>query len=61
MLAIVKPETVVACQLGFRLFWTWKVQRGRPGRRVVSREARARQPSHFCGNYVYGASAGLRR
>jgi putative transposase len=40
-LAIVQPETVLAWhRAGFRLFWTWKVQRGRPGRPVVSREAR---------------------
>jgi len=41
-LAIVKPETVVAWhRVGFRLFWTWKVRRGQPGRPVVSREIRA--------------------
>src|SRR5215470_81661 len=40
-LAIVKPETVLAWhRVGFRLFWTWKVRRGRPGRPVVSREVR---------------------
>ena len=40
-LAIVQPETVLAWhRAGFRLFWTWKVQRGRPGRPVVSREIR---------------------
>jgi transposase InsO family protein len=38
-LAIVKPETVLAWhRAGFRLFWTWKVQRGRPGRPVASHE-----------------------
>ena len=32
-LAMVKPETVVAWhRKGFRLFWTWKVRRGQPGR-----------------------------
>jgi hypothetical protein len=37
-LAIVQPETVVAWhRAGFRLFWTWKVRRGRP---VISREVR---------------------
>ena len=25
---------------GFRLFWTWKVRRGQPGRPVISREVR---------------------
>jgi hypothetical protein len=40
-LAIVKPETVIAWhRVGFRLFWTWKVRRGRPGRPVVFREVR---------------------
>src|SRR5579864_7190039 len=40
-LAIVQPETVLAWhRAGFRLFWTWKVQRGQPGRPVVSREVR---------------------
>jgi len=40
-LAIVQPETVIAWhRAGFRLFWTWKVQRGQPGRPVVSREVR---------------------
>jgi putative transposase len=40
-LAIVKPETVVAWhRAGFRLFWTWKVRRGQPGRPVISLEIR---------------------
>src|ERR1017187_5181437 len=40
-LVIVKPETVVAWhRKGFRLFWTWKVRRGQPGRPVVARETR---------------------
>src|ERR1700704_6156975 len=40
-LAIVHPETVIAWhRAGFRLFWTWKVERGRPARPVVSREVR---------------------
>ena len=40
-LAIVKPETVLAWHgAGFRLFWTWKVRRGQPGRPVISREVR---------------------
>src|SRR5215510_2690495 len=41
-LAIVKPETVIAWhRAGFRLFWTWKVRHGQPGRPVISREIRA--------------------
>jgi putative transposase len=40
-MAIVKPETVVAWhRAGFRLFWTWKVRRGQPGRPVISCEVR---------------------
>src|SRR5579864_4859988 len=40
-LAIVQPETVIAWQrAGFRLFWTWKVRRGQPGRPVILREVR---------------------
>jgi transposase InsO family protein len=41
VLAIVKPETVIGWyRQGFRLFWTWKVRRGKPGRPAVSREVR---------------------
>jgi putative transposase len=41
VLAIVKPETVVAWhRAGFHLFWTWKVRRGQPGRPLISREVR---------------------
>ena len=40
-LALVKPETVVAWhRKGFRLFWTWKVRHGQPGRPIISREVR---------------------
>ena len=40
-LAIVAPETVVAWhRKSFRLFWTWKVRHGQPGRPVISREVR---------------------
>ena len=40
-LAIVRPETVIAWhRKGFRLFWTWKVRRGKPGRPAVPREVR---------------------
>ncbi len=40
-LVIVKPETVIAWhRKGFRLFWTWKSRRGKPGRPPVSREIR---------------------
>jgi putative transposase len=40
-LAIVKPETVLAWhRAGFRLFWTWKVRHGKPGRPTISCEVR---------------------
>jgi len=40
-LCIVKPETVIAWhRKGFRLFWSWKVRRGQPGRPPVSKEIR---------------------
>ena len=40
-LVIVKPETVVAWhRKGFRLFWTWKVRRGQPGRPGIPYEIR---------------------
>jgi putative transposase len=40
-LVIVKPETVVDWhRKGFRLFWTWKVRCGQPGRPPVSKDIR---------------------
>ena len=40
-LVIVKPETVIGWhRKGFRLFWTWRSRRGKPGRPPVSREVR---------------------
>jgi putative transposase len=40
-LLIVKPETVVAWhRKGFRLFWTWKIRRGKPGRPGLPLEIR---------------------
>ena len=40
-LLIVKPETVIGWhRKGFRLFWTWKVHCGQPGRPPVSKEIR---------------------
>src|ERR1700759_1988714 len=38
---IVKAETVVAWhRKGFRLFWTWRIRRGKPGRPGVPQEIR---------------------
>ena len=40
-LVIVTPDTVVAWhRKGFRMFWTWKIRRGKPGRPAVPREVR---------------------
>jgi hypothetical protein len=40
-LVIVEPETVIAWhRKGFRLFWTWKIRRGKPGRPAVPKEVR---------------------
>ena len=40
-LVIVRPETVIGWhRKAFRLFWTWKSRRGKPGRPPVSREIR---------------------
>jgi hypothetical protein len=40
-LAIVQPETVIAWhRRGFRLFWTWKIRHGQPGRPALPREVR---------------------
>jgi putative transposase len=41
VLVIVKPETVIGWhRQGFRLFWTWKIRRGRRGRPAVPLEVR---------------------
>ena len=40
-LMIVKAETVVSWhRKGFRLFWTWKIHHGKPGRPQVPQEIR---------------------
>jgi transposase InsO family protein len=40
-LIIVKPATVIAWhRKGYRLFWTWKVRHGQPGRPAVSKETK---------------------
>src|SRR4051794_35059639 len=40
-LLIVKPATVIAWhRKGFRLFWRWKIRRGKPGRPAVPPEVR---------------------
>src|SRR5437870_6462498 len=40
-LIVVKPETVITWhRKGFRLFWTWKVRHGQPGRPSVPKDVR---------------------
>jgi hypothetical protein len=40
-LVMVKPETVISWhRKGFRLFWSWKVRHGQPGRPPVPQETR---------------------
>ena len=37
----VKPETVIGWhRKGFKLFWAWKIRKGRPGRPKISKEIR---------------------
>jgi hypothetical protein len=41
-IAIVKPATVMGWhRQGFRLFWQWKIRRGKPGRPGVPKEIRS--------------------
>ena len=55
-LIIVMPETVVAWhRKGFRLFWTWKIHRGKPGRPRVSEEVRDLIRMMSCNNRRWGA------
>ena len=40
-ITIVKAETVIAWhRKGFRLFWRWRIRRGKPGRRKVPQDVR---------------------
>jgi len=53
---IVKPETVIGWhRKGFRLFWTWKVRHGRPGRPPVSKEIRQLIRQMSRANPLWGA------
>jgi putative transposase len=56
-LTIVQPETVIAWhRKAFRLFWTWKVRNGQPGRPAVSREVRDLIRRMSRENPLWGAS-----
>jgi len=53
---IVKAATVIAWHhKGFRLFWTWKIQRGSPGRPRVPREVRELIRMMSRENAIWGA------
>ena len=57
-LVIVKPETVIGWhRKGFRLFWTWKVRHGQPGRPPVSKEIRQLIRKMSRENPLWGAPA----
>ena len=59
-LTIVKPETVIAWhRAGYRLFWTWKVRRGQPGRPSISPEIRALIRKMCRENPSWGAPASM--
>jgi hypothetical protein len=54
-LAIVKPATVIGWhRQGFRLFWHWKIRRGKPGRPGVPKEIRSLIRKMSRENPVYG-------
>src|ERR1700687_4223144 len=55
-LVIVKPETVIGWhRKGFRLFWTWKVRHGQPGRPAMSKEMRQLMRKMSRENPLWGA------
>jgi len=55
-LRIVKPDTVIAWhRKGFRLFWTWKIRRGQPGRPPVPMEVRKLIRQMSRDNALWGA------
>ena len=59
-LIVVKPETVIGWhRRGFRLFWTWKVQRGQPGRPSVPKDVRELIRTMSRDNPLWGAFVNL--
>jgi transposase InsO family protein len=55
-LVILKPETVIAWhRKGFRLFWSWKSRRGRPGRPRATKEVRELIRTMSTANPLWGA------
>jgi putative transposase len=55
-LVIVKPETVIGWhRKSFRLFWTWKVRRGDPGRPAAAKDVRDLIRKMSRENTIWGA------
>jgi putative transposase len=55
-IAIVKPATVIGWhRQGFRLFWHWKIRRGKPGRPGVPKEIRSLIRKMSRDNPLWGA------
>jgi transposase InsO family protein len=55
-LCIVKPDTVIAWhRKGYRLFWSWKVRRGQPGRPAVTKEIQKLIRQMSRDNQLWGA------
>ena len=55
-LVIVKPETVVAWhRKAFRVFWTWKIRRGQPGRPSIPKNVRDLIRTMSRANPLWGA------
>jgi transposase InsO family protein len=53
---IIKPATVIGWhRKGFRLFWTWKIQRGKPGRPAVPADVRSLIRTMSRDNPLWGA------
>ena len=54
---IMKASTVIGWhRKGFRLFWTWKIRRGKPGRRTIPKEIRELIRTMSRENPIWGAS-----
>jgi hypothetical protein len=59
---IIKASTVIGWhRQGFRLFWAWKVRRGKQGRPAVPEEVRALIRTMSRENPLWGRSADSRR
>ena len=51
-----KPETVIGWhRKGFRMFWTWQIRHGRPGRPKASKEIRKLIRTMSKANPLWGA------